>query len=51
MTTENERNTIEFDYETMSVENIRKRMEKYVEEHKKMLKKIEKMRSQGGAKA
>ena len=51
MTTENERNTIEFDYETMSVENIRKRMEKYVEEHKKMLEKIEKMRSQGGAKA
>ena len=51
MSTENERTTIELDYEQMSIENIKNRMEKYINEHKKMMAKLEKMRSQGGAKA
>ena len=51
MSTENKRTTIELDYEKMSIENIKNRMEKYIDEHKKMMAKIEKMRSQGGAKA
>ena len=51
MSTENNNKPIEFDYEQMSIENIKNRMEKYVEEHKKMMKKIEEMRNQGGAKA
>ena len=51
MSTENNSKIIEFDYEQMSIENIKNRMEKYINEHKKMMAKLEKMRSQGGAKA